>query len=95
MEEAKEYRKQGITDQNLIDQGIKIRDNYNADPANKDNQITNGQMANIMGLSDVTRNELMNNEEEIRKKQIAPLVEGNKDKEDQIIDLLKRRYNMK
>ena len=74
---------------------IKIRDNYNADPANKNNQITNGQMANIMGLSDVTRNELMNNEEEIRKKQIAPLVEGNKDKEDQIIDLLKRRYNMK
>ncbi len=94
MEEAKEYRRQGITDQKEIDQGIKIRDKYNSDPKNLNNQITNEQMANIMGLSDVTRDELMNNEQEIRDKQISGLVGGDKAKEDQVIELLKKRFKM-
>ena len=95
MEEAKEYRRQGITDQAEIDKGIKIRDKYNNDPANAGKQITNAQMANIMGLADIERSDLMNNEQAIRDKQISNLVGGDKDKEDQVIDLLKRRFKMK
>lgn len=92
MEEAKEYRKQGITDQSEIDKGIKIRDQHNATHS-EDEQITNGQMANIMGLANIDQSELINNEDEIRKNQISGLVGGDKDKEDLVMELLKKRFD--
>ena len=97
MGEALEYRQQGITDQDTIDKGIKLREKYNDEQVkngNPQNQISADQMANVMGLSDITRAEMVDNPNGV-KAIISNMVNGDKNKVKQIMDLLERRHGLK
>ena len=104
MDDALEFRKQGITDQDEIDKGLKLMDDVNnpiekqlengeisEEDANKQ-KVSAAQAANIMSLADVSRGEMLDHRDQIRDKQVLPATNYDEEQADKVMKLLDMRF---